>query len=195
MKFAHPPFHDAERECFHSLTVAVTLWAWWAMSGLHANLWSSRAFNFIFLLHYFCECKLMCYDEYLGARGQLVGLQFSAFITWVLRIGPRSSRWVTITIAIWPASLSCCTCSPEETLGEMLYHIHLWTCKFHLSLETVFYISYILNSYLELAHPSLETELKFRFILWCNIVALWLSYCDIFQSLLFTSILPEGCIC
>lgn len=50
VKFAHAPFHDAERECFHSLTVAVTLWAWWAMSGSHAVLWSSRAFNFIFLL-------------------------------------------------------------------------------------------------------------------------------------------------
>lgn len=34
------------RECFHSLTV--TLWAWWAMSGLHANLWFSWDLNFIF---------------------------------------------------------------------------------------------------------------------------------------------------
>lgn len=129
----------------------------------------------------------MYHDEHLGVRGQHVGLQFSAFITWVLRVGPRSSSWVTITIVLWPASFSHCKCSPEETLQEMLYHIQLLTCKFHLSLEIVFYISYILNSCLELAHPSLETEIKFRFILWSNIVVLLLSYCDIFQSLLFTS--------
>lgn len=123
----------------------------------------------------------------MGVKDQHVGLQFSAFITWVLRVGPRSSSWVTITIVIWPASLSYCKCSPEETLQEMLYHIQLLTCKFHLSLEIVFYISYILNSCLELAHPALETEIKFRFILWSNIVVLLLSYCDIFQSLLFPS--------
>lgn len=92
-------------------------------------------------------------------------------------LGPgQQAAWQLRNIAIWPASLSQCKCSPKDTLQEMLYHIHLWTCKFHLSLETVFYISYILNSCLELAHPSLETEIKFRFILWCNIVVLWLSY-------------------